>query len=235
MEESNKKNKEIKPEDKRVLLISIFMIFALTAISSWRFFNYESPEISLSIPMKEETHIPSIDEITSLEYLDKMIGENGEIFPQEEERKYVRETLENKIYFDHPSSWRIVDLNNIENAVEKIEVVFLSHSQTSLYGATFTVLKLEAEDSKEAIDIIKETSQDIQKTEMEVLEEEEKEGKFFLKIIHKSESGGESFSENRLFLMDKEYYFFSVITSKEGIDRFSSQINHILSSIQIKE
>ncbi len=235
MEESDKKNKKIKPEDKRVLLISIIMILALTTVSFWRLFNYKHPEVSFSMSLRDETHIPSLDEITSLEHLDKMMLEEEGVFPREEEKKYVRKALENKIIFDHPFSWRVIDLSDIENNSGEIEILFLSHSQTTLDGVTFTVLKIKAESNEEVIEIIKETSKGLQKIEMEILEEEEKNGETSLKILYKTERGQESFSKNKLFLIEEEYYFFSIIASREGIDRFSSQINHILSSIQIKE
>ena len=224
-------------DDKKKLAISIFMVFALMFISYWRFLNQETPELSFSVSENSGDQIPSVEELFSLEYMEEAMPSEEDIFfeDEDEKRKYVRKEINGKITFDIPSSWEEMEAEKIENLSEQIEAVFLARSRYGFHGATLPVVKIDAENASDAIEKLKDVSEEKGGVEVEVLEKEEKEEKYSLKILYTTKEGQRSLSKNKLFSVGGEYYLFSVIALEEGFENISSQVDHILASIQIKE
>ena len=240
MEEADKKNKKIKPEDKKKLAISIFMVVALVSISYWRAVNYEAPEVSFSVPVREGVDVPSLEDMMSLEKMGELMTEvtsgdsEGRLFKEEEKEKYVREEIKDGLTIDRPSSWTRVDEESIEAPGEKTEIIFLSYAREALHGATVMGLSIDAKEVSEVIDVLERISKERDGAEMEVLEKEEREDGYFLKIAYKGGAGINSLSKNKVFFVNENCYLFSVIAPEERFDEVRERARSVLSSIQIK-
>ncbi len=232
MDNSNEKpNKEI---DKKTLVISILMIIFLLSISYWRILNTPSPTLHFeTVTPMEMPEIPSLKEITSMEYLEERINEQDIDFLQEEEGIYIREEIKEKFVFDYPSSWHNANIDE-EKIDEKMEILFLAHSRTTIYPIALAVMEIEARDVEEAIIVLEERAKEEGFKEMDVIKREERKEKYLLDIVYVGKDT-ETISKGALFFIEDSSYFIFITTDKKRVENIENQAENIFSSIRLLE
>ncbi len=221
------RERKITPEDKKTLYISVLMVVALSVVSFWRFKNLDFSTVSFSSSFPESEAPPSFQEILSEGKLEEIMKESG-LFPDKDkdETRYKREKIEDRVLFDYPSSWREIAITESEN--ENIDFLFLSFSREGVYPGFLTILKIEANDIDEVVEIAKE------ETAGENIVVEKSEKGYLLKINHSPIEGAVSFSQAKAISVEEHFYLFMVTSFKES-SLPSSVTDYILSSVQIIE
>ncbi len=231
MDKSDEKtNKEI---DKKTLAISILMIIFLLSISYWRILNTPSPTLHFeTVTPQKPPEFPSLEELTSMEYLEEMIEENDTDFLKEnEERIYIREEIKGLFTFDYPSSWRSASIE--EGRIdEKMEMLFLAHSRTTIYPIALAVMKIDAKNIEEATTILEKRAKEEGFEEVETIIKEEKEDKYLLEIIYTGKER-DTISKGALLFIEDSSYFIFVTTDKKRVENIEKQAENIFSSIRL--
>jgi hypothetical protein len=224
--ENNNKT-ELKKEDRKALFLSVFMIIFLIGITFWRTRNNDIVKVSFP-EMSDEIDIPSVEELTSQEYLDNLLKDFVE---KEDKNEWKEKIIEEKIKISYPSSWN--DLNIYEeNNNEKIETLFFSNSLSLSSPVVFIVLKASVNNIDEAIDIIKTPSSD-NVLSIELLEEKTIENECFFKTLLTQKDGKKSISLIKIFPINSLYYIAFTTIEEKNYNNSSKLMEKIISSVQI--
>ncbi len=222
----------MKPEDKKIFYISITMVLFLGTISFWHFSKISLAEIDFSFPSYKEADIPKIDDLFSEESLKNIAQEIG--LDQEKDEKdivYTRKTVDNKIKFDYPSSWIV---SEEENTIEKMKILFIAYADKAMYPPSIAVIKIEAENIDEVVEIFKE---EIEKegdiSDLSLEETSETEHTLDISTEYPQKLTGSY--QGKIFLIGEIYYMVSVMFFNEELSVPKNITDYIFSSIQIIE
>ncbi len=219
----------MKPENKKILYISIAMIIFLGAVSFWRFKKIGSTDFNFSLSLYKEIEIPTFDDIFSEENLEEIAKEIN--FGQGQEEKdiiYTREVIKDKIKFDYPSSWTV----SSEESLKDLNILFVAYADKVIYPSVIAVIEMETSNPEIAVKMFKE---EIEK-EGKILDtsiQEISENEYFstISVDYSKELKG-SYTI-KIFLLDNKCYLVSVASFGEKLSTPQSIVDYIISSIQI--
>ncbi len=215
----------MKYEEKKSLLLALLMIIFLSGASFWHFRS-----LSLSSSKKhfvyslENFTFPSIENILSEENLKgEKKDDLSDLFA---EKNYKRQYIEDKIFFDYPSSWQLIELE--EETIKNAKILFFAYPLSSI-PASITLLNIKTSTIEELENFIKKESPG----EIIEIETEEKEkGVYRLKIKYFAEKI-DIISHQVGLLLDNEFYLLSFSSPAKDDLRVEEMRNRILSSVQI--
>ncbi len=219
-------------KDKRTLYISLFMIVVLSLISFWRLRSFDPSGVSLSFPESEKVSVPSFDRLFSGKGLNEILEDESLLHDEEKEEKedvkYIRKTVEEKLVFDHPSSWIEVDISD-QDSVEEIQVLLLYLSQSASSPTVLTIFRVDANETEEIIEIFKKALKDEGAKDFDTSVEKEDDKTYLLEMSYSHLGEVEAKSSSKLFLFEKDSYILSLTFFKEAPPS-TDVIDYILSS-----
>lgn len=239
MEKNNKNDNEgkksflkIKKEDQRMLLVSIIMIIFLIFMSYDRINDIDLSETGSQDKGEKSplVNIPSLEDLTSPEYLDEMMKEIG-IDQSSSEDEYTTYILEDGFQFSYPSSWSLVNINqrNVQS-LDDAEVVFMAHSKSITKQGNILILKIEANNTEEVIEILEKLARN-EDEEIKISQPED----FILEIERKTSEEVVPFSWQKIIFANENCYLLSINFSKEDKASFEKIKNNVFSSVKIIE
>lgn len=240
MENGNKSNNEekssfikIRKKDQRMLLVAIIMIAFLAFMSYDRIANINLAGTENNYAKKENTSIinmPSLEELTSSEYLNDMMKEFG-IEEETSDINYVTETINNSFQFSYPSSWALIDIKEkITNNLEGMEGIFMAYSKNITKQGNILVLKTDAKTTEEVIEKLEKIAEN-ENEEIEIEQIDE----FILEVERKTTDAIIPFSWQKIIFTEKFSYLLSLNFSKENKEYFREIKDKIFSSVKIIE
>ncbi len=220
----------MKPEDKKILYISIAMILSLGIVSFWRIKTFNPSNISFSFPSYDKIEVPAFDDIFSEENLEKISREiNGDTQGEEKTITYTRHIIKEKIRIDCPSSWLITVEENINNDTK---ILFVAYADKAVYPSAIAVIEINKENIEDVVDAVtKETEKDgeISETLFEKVSEEE----YFLRLSVVYPQKLKGLYTSKIFLINNIHYVVSVVSFDEKLSTPQDINDYIISSIQI--
>ncbi len=240
MDKDNKNNNEekssfikIKKEDQRILLVAIIMIAFLIFMSYDRINNISSIETRTNHTKEQDApliNIPSLEELTSSEYLEDIMKEIG-IEEDTSKDTYITHIIENEFQFSYPSSWSVINIDqrNINN-IDGAEAIFMAYSKNIARQGNILVLKIDAKTTEEAIEKLEKIAED-EEEEIEIRQIED----FVLEIERITSEQIVPFSWQKIIFTNKNCYLLSLNFSIENKEYFRETKDRLFSSVKIIE
>ena len=218
----------MKYEDKKTLVLSLFMIAVLGFFSYLNLSNLNIPERDQSPMQIPNIDLPSMEEIMDFD-IDNMIFEN-DLIPTE--FIYTNQTINDKIIFEYPSHWIKPDVEVMADHRDVMDHLFMAYSKS---GTPTTIVGLRLLSQPDTESVI-ETMKDIFRQEgatMNVLNKTPSNNGAYFEAEYLYEDGRRSISKERIVLIDGDAYMVSILATEQWTDEKDRQMNHIIDSIQI--
>ena len=141
---------------------------------------------------------------------------------------------EGEVAFKYPSEWTTVkEFEEEKVETEKAEFLFIAQSEDPYNPPSLAVLKMEASDIEEVLEIIKKEIE-IDGANMKITEKEKKESGYILET--KNDLGGVISVSRKKIVSTKEgyYYLVSVSGFSRNWEEVSPIADHIIDSIKLK-
>lgn len=236
--------KNLKYEDKKILVISIVMIIFLGFFSVRNFRNMrdiEKPLVDQEDRKIENIIFPdmdigSLDDLKSLDIEELLkehnIGGIGDLLDVPDEIIYSPYTVSDILTFEYPSHWIRQEIETDERDQGKIKALFVAHSIRLGSPTVLVFLRIEGDSIKSGLEKIKEVFK-IEGIEKEIIRKEEKENGIYFEARYRYEDGQVTISRERMFSVDGKYYLLSVIAFENNLEDYLEKMEHIITSIQI--
>ncbi len=239
MEKDNKNNNgekssfiKIKEEDQRMLLVAVIMIAFLIFMSYDRISNINSSVIEKNGETDPHPiiNIPSLEDITSPDYLDEIMKEM-KLEEDITEISYTSHVVENSLRFAYPSSWSLMDVErkNVNN-IKGADVIFMAYSRNINNQGNILIFKIEAKNVEEVMQKLKEMAEN-EEEELEINQVDD----FILEIERKTSEKIVPFSWQKVVFTQEECYLLSLNFSIENKEYFRKIKDMVFPSVKVIE